>query len=84
MRDPNRIDPFLKKLGELWKLYPDFRFFQLIANIPILSGTRDGIPPYQMEEEEWEELFEKAYSTLLAMSEADAKARELLALKGDR
>ena len=33
MRDINRIDPLLAKLGELWKLYPDMRFGQLIINL---------------------------------------------------
>lgn len=32
MRDINRIDPFLKKLGEYWKKVPDWRFGQLIDN----------------------------------------------------
>lgn len=33
MRDPNRIDDFLKKLGEYWKRVPDWRFGQLIENL---------------------------------------------------
>ena len=34
MRDPNRIDPFLQELGELWKeKCPDWRFGQLIVNV---------------------------------------------------
>ena len=33
MRDPNRIDVFLKKLGEYWKRVPDWRFGQLIKNL---------------------------------------------------
>ena len=33
MRDPNRIDPFLEKLGEYWKQVPDWRFGQLISNL---------------------------------------------------
>ena len=30
MRDPNRIGPILKELGELWKTHPDLRLGQLI------------------------------------------------------
>ena len=30
MRDPKRIKPFLKKLENLWLMYPDMRFFQLM------------------------------------------------------
>lgn len=34
MRDINRIDPFLKELGNLWKENcPDWRFGQLIVNV---------------------------------------------------
>lgn len=33
MRDINRIEPFIEKLLELWKLYPDLRFFQLVEFI---------------------------------------------------
>lgn len=33
MRDPNRIDAFLKKLGNIWKdKVPDWRFGQLMFN----------------------------------------------------
>ena len=33
MRDLNRIDDFLKVLGDAWKTVPDWRFFQLICNL---------------------------------------------------
>ena len=34
MRDINRIDPFLQRLGKLWKeKCPDWRFGQLIENV---------------------------------------------------
>ena len=33
MRDINRIEPFLEKVAELWKKYPDYRFGQMISNI---------------------------------------------------
>ena len=33
MRDINRIDPFLKEFGELWKQYPDLRFGQIMSNM---------------------------------------------------
>ena len=33
MRDPNRIDDFLAKLGECWKQVPDWRFGQLVENV---------------------------------------------------
>lgn len=33
MRDPNRIDPLLTKLREIWKKHPDLRLGQLIVNL---------------------------------------------------
>lgn len=33
MRDPKRIWPFMTTLAELWELYPDWRFMQLVCNI---------------------------------------------------
>ena len=32
MRDPKRIEPFLKTIEEIWKENPDLRFGQLIDN----------------------------------------------------
>ena len=39
MRDINRIDKFLKELGDLWKEVPDWRFMQLICNLQSEIGT---------------------------------------------
>lgn len=33
MRNEDRIDAFLKELGELWHQYPDWRFGQLVSNM---------------------------------------------------
>lgn len=30
MRDPNRMEPVLEKILEIWRRYPDLRFMQLI------------------------------------------------------
>lgn len=32
MRDPKRIDPFLKRLSAVWKANPDLRLGQLVVN----------------------------------------------------
>lgn len=32
MRDPNRIDNFLKIIEKIWKSNPDLRFNQLVLN----------------------------------------------------
>lgn len=39
MRDPNRIDEFLKEFAELWRLFPDWRFLQLVCNIQRQIGN---------------------------------------------
>lgn len=50
MRDPERIDNFMMRLGELWKTYcPDLRFGQLMSNIASYS-SRD---IFFLEEEEF-------------------------------
>lgn len=49
MRDINRIDPFLQKLGEAWKKHPDFRFGQFITNF---FGAYKG-DVWHLEEDEW-------------------------------
>ena len=38
MRDINRIEPFLKAIGEEWKKYPDLRFGQLMEILKFRAG----------------------------------------------
>ena len=33
MRDPKRIEKYLKILEQIWEQYPDLRFTQLILNV---------------------------------------------------
>lgn len=56
-RQADRIDPFLKKLGEYWKLVPDWRFGQLMVNF-LGQLPRD---PFFYEEKELEEELEKYF-----------------------
>ena len=53
MRDINRIDPFLAKLGECWKKVPDWRFGQLMVNF---LGQLNRDPFFPEEDEMLEEL----------------------------
>jgi len=46
MRDPNRIDPIIKLIKEIWYTYPDLRLTQLIMNV--LKMNQD---PYYVEDE---------------------------------
>lgn len=48
MRNPKRIRPFLKELGDIWERVPDWRFGQLIVNF-IGSLNRD---PFFYEDDE--------------------------------
>ena len=49
MRDINRIDPFLKEVGEIWKKrFPEWRFGQLMYNFICETGD-----PFYWEEEEF-------------------------------
>ena len=54
MRDINRIDPLLSKLGEVWKQYPDLRFGQFIINL-FHDLDKD---PWNVEEDEWVEFLQ--------------------------
>ena len=55
MRNPNRIEPFLQKLGELWHHLPDYRFGQLICRLADELGQDIFFP----EEDVWLEKIDK-------------------------
>lgn len=58
MRSPERIDPFLQQLGEIWKQAPDLRFGQLILNLTAGHiNCADNI--WDLEEVDFEYLMEK-------------------------
>ena len=54
MRDINRIDPFLERLGKVWKKVPDWRFGQLMVNV---FGSLDQ-DPFSPEDDKMIEYFE--------------------------
>jgi hypothetical protein len=54
MRDPNRIEPMLSLIREIWYTYPDLRLTQLIMNA--LKMNQD---PYYIEDEKLEEALKK-------------------------
>ena len=53
MRDINRIEPFLDKFEELWKLHPDIRFGQMIYNLT------SGIDIFYIEDDKMLELINR-------------------------
>ena len=58
MRDINRIEPFLDKFKELWKLNPDIRFGQLVYWLSI------GIDLFNVEDDKMLELINKEYNEI--------------------
>lgn len=57
MRNPDRIDPFLERLGKVWKKVPNWRFGQLMVNI-FRSMDRD---PFFPEDDEMIDFIEKDF-----------------------
>jgi hypothetical protein len=61
MRDIERIDLFLERLGKCWKKVPDWRFGQLILNV-LNDFPRDLFFP---EEEEMIDFIEKWFEEMI-------------------
>ena len=58
MRDVNRIDPFLQKIGTIWKTEcPDWRFGQLMYNFLSVYGD-----PFYWEEGDFLEMLEDYFN----------------------
>ena len=54
MRDPARIEPFLKLFQTLWEQYPDMSFGQLVMNIvDYLGGVYRERGMWLAEDDEW-------------------------------
>ena len=54
MRDPERIDLFLKKFGELWKEVPDWRFGQLVDNVMDFAEHEGAPNIFYIEEDDFQ------------------------------
>lgn len=48
-RDKNRIKPFLEEFGELWSMYPDLRFGQLIESL----SSKINMDSFYAEDDVW-------------------------------
>ena len=75
MRDPERIDRILEKIGRLWHRYPDQRLGQLIDNYVIPTGRPafETAPLRYQEDDETEEILDVS---LEQMAEAEDKDEE--------
>ena len=69
MRDIERIDKFLERLGKCWKKVPDWRFGQLILNV-LSTFPKDIFFPEDKEIIEFfEDFFKKENSTPFSKKE---------------
>ncbi|KKM25405.1 hypothetical protein LCGC14_1595380 [marine sediment metagenome] len=65
MRDPDRIDPILKLLGDIWHRHPDLRLCQMISNAADMCHPQPRCPEcrgsdlYYMEDEQIQEGLQK-------------------------
>lgn len=52
MRDPERIEPMLALVAEVWRKYPDLRLGQLIDDAAVLaSGAGDAVSVFSIEDD---------------------------------
>lgn len=65
MRNPKRIDGYMRRLQRIWEDYPDFRFGQLLM---ILLGDVQkevGMDLFYVEDDEFFTAFEKCYNRMM-------------------
>ena len=65
MRDPKRIDGYMKRLAVVWKDYPDFRFGQLLMNLLGDVQEEVGMDLFYVEDEEFFAAFEKCFERMM-------------------
>lgn len=59
MRDPNRIEPIMAELTEMWKKQPDMRLGQFLCNILGEADTVTNRDPFYVEDDEIIDLFKE-------------------------
>lgn len=63
MRDPQRIEPFTRKLADYWeKRIPDWRFGQFMANFLGFVAAETGKDIFYLEDQEMEEMLDKFFA----------------------
>ena len=62
MRDPERIDSFMKIIKNIWKQYPDLRFGQLLLNA--FSSDDSNMHLYYLEDDKFLEVIKNAYKKM--------------------
>lgn len=62
MRDPQRIDPFIRKLADYWKAnIPDWRFGQFMSNFLGFVACKTKQDIFFIEESEMEKLLDEFF-----------------------
>lgn len=62
MRDPSRIEPFVRKLADYWETnVPDWRFGQLMSNFLSFVATKTRRDIFFIEEKEMEKLLDEYF-----------------------
>jgi len=62
MRDPERIDSFIKIIKNIWKRYPDLRFGQLLLNA--FSSDDSNMYLYYLEDDEFLKTIRNEYKKM--------------------
>jgi len=68
MRDPNRIEPMIQLIRDIWYAYPDLRLTQLIMNALNINSD-----PYYIEDDKLKEALQK-YKELARRENFDQKS----------
>lgn len=61
MRDRDRITMIVTKLKELWRGYPDLRFWQLVEMLRAWTGVED---PFDLEDDEIDRILSERIAAL--------------------
>ena len=64
MRNINRIDGYMKRLGDKWKEYPEFRFAQMLLNTLGDVQQKAKKDLFFVEDEEFFTLFEESFDEM--------------------
>ena len=73
MRDPNRINNYIKKLKDIWKGAPDLRFGQLLMNLLNEVQRKTGIDPFYIEAHVFYDILNECYDDSLIEREKTSR-----------
>lgn len=59
MRDPDRIDSYVKRLEKMWKTIPDWRFGQFVTNLLSAVQKTSQVDTFFIEDDKMFDLMEE-------------------------